>query len=337
VEGIDLAVRRGERVARQLLAFTRTEPMRGEVVDLRDAVQGMLSLLEKSLQGSYWIALELAPEPCPVLVDIADLELALLNLLTNARDAMPDGGSIRVSVAPEPGGTGAPGRIVLGVHDTGSGMLPEVQQRAFEPFYTTKSIGKGTGLGLSSVYGFARQSGGTARIESRDGQGTSVLLALPVSQQGPAKRLSVRENGMAPPQTRVMSAGPGTRVLVVEDDVLVRMVTIEAVEEAGYEVTAAENGADALSVLEREGGLLAAVVTDVAMPGVGGIEVARRIKRDWPHLALILTTGYTADAIPVEEMPASFAFVPKPFSTDDLVRRLAALLDGAAATNVRPA
>ena len=214
-------------------------------------------------------------------------------------------------------------------------MPPEVQQRAFEPFFTTKGVGKGTGLGLAGVYGFARQSGGSARIESRDGQGTSVLLALPLSSRcrpsgGPRRRHARR--GGATPQA------PGTRVLVVEDDVLVRMVTVEAMEEAGYEVIAAENGAEALTLLDREGGLLAAVVTDVAMPGgVSGTEVARRIERDRPHLALILTTGYTADAIPVEEMPASFAFVPKPFSTDDLVRRLAALLDGAAARNVRPA
>ncbi len=333
VDGIELAVRRGERVARQLLAFTRVEPARGEVVDLRGAVAGMLPLLERSLHGSYALVVETAAEPCPALVDVADLELALLNLLTNARDAMPAGGRIRITVGRAPADAAAGDQLVLGVHDSGGGMTPEVQSRAFEPFFTTKAIGKGTGLGLSSVYGFARQSGGTARIQSRPGQGTSVLILLPRAAQPMAPPPDIGEDGggIVPACGAPRRRSPGTRVLVVEDDLLVRTVTVDAVEEAGFQVIAADTGVEALAVLEREGEGLAAVVTDIAMPGgVSGIDVGRAIRRRWPHLALVLTTGYTADAIAPDEMPARFAFVPKPFSPDDLVHRLGLLLDRAA-------
>ena len=333
VDGIELAVRRGERVARQLLAFTRAEPARGEVVELRAAVAAMLPLLERSLHGSYAVVLETAPEPCPALVDIADLELALLNLLTNARDATPDGSRIRITVGRARHDAQGGDRVVLGVHDSGSGMAPEVQNRAFEPFFTTKAIGRGTGLGLSSVYGFARQSGGTAEIQSRPGQGTSVLILLPLSAQpmNPAPEGSEDGSHGALPPGGSAGRPAGTRVLVVEDDLLVRMVTVDAIEEAGYRVTAADDGVEALAVLEREGADLAAVVTDIAMPGgVSGIDVARAVKRNWPHLALVLTTGYTADAISAAEMPALFTFVPKPFAPDHLVDRLGTLLDRAA-------
>ncbi len=335
VDGIELAVRRGERVARQLLTFTRAEPPHAAVVDVREAVRAMLPLLERSLQGSYAIVLETAPGPCPTLVDVTDLELALLNLLMNARDAMPGGSPIRITVERSPDVAGTPPMVALGVHDSGSGMSAEVQERAFEPFFTTKGIGKGTGLGLSSVYGFARQSGGTVQIRSRPAQGTTVTILLPLVAGQPARAPS--DAAGVPRAETVPMAGPAmpsphTRVLVVEDDALVRMVTIEAIEEAGFEVTAAEDGVEALAVLEREGAALAAVLTDVAMPGgVSGIDVARAVRSDWPHLALILTTGYTPDTVPAGDMPPYFAFVPKPFSPEDLVQRLKTLLERATA------
>ncbi|MGD9508607.1 MAG: ATP-binding protein [Geminicoccaceae bacterium] len=325
IQGIELAVRRGERVARQLLAFTRVEPAHSEAVDLREAVTRILPLLEKSLQGGYAVATELTAEPCPVQLDVADLELALLNLLTNARDAMPDGGAIRITVAREASGTD-PGRVVLGVHDSGSGMTPEVRERAFEPFFTTKGVGDGSGLGLAGVYGFARQNGGTAWIESEPGKGTSVFVAVPAGRP-----LQAPEPAEADPPTAtppgVAAAEQGRRVLVVEDDALVCMVTVDALEEAGYVVVAARNGVEALAVLEQEGATLSAVVTDLAMPGgVSGTDVAREVGRRHPDLALILTTGYTPDRIPTEEMPRRFAFVAKPFAAENLVERLKALL-----------
>ena len=329
VEGIDLAVRRGERVARQLLAFTRVEATQREAVDLREAVRRMLPLLEKSLQGSYAIAPEFSLEPCPVQVDVADLELALLNLLTNARDAMPDGGTIQISVGRE--SSAGSETVVLGVHDSGVGMPPEVRERAFEPFFTTKGVGQGSGLGLASVYGFARQSGGSARLDSRQGQGTSVYIVLPVSEEARAREVT---SAVAPKPTpaALPVTVPGRRVLVVEDDVLVRMVTIEALEEFGFTVIPADNGVEALAVLEQQGQTLDAVITDVAMPGgVSGIDLARRIGRSYPDLALIVTTGYVSDRLPVEEMPLRYAFVAKPFSSDDLVRRLMTLLAGPSA------
>ncbi|MFO1070939.1 MAG: ATP-binding protein [Geminicoccaceae bacterium] len=331
VEGIELAVRRGERVARQLLTFTRVEATRSETVDLRDAVMRILPLLEKSLQGSYAIVPELAAEPCPVQLDVADLELALLNLLTNARDAMPGGGTIRISVARDAD------RVVLGVHDGGTGMTPEVRERAFEPFFTTKEVGQGSGLGLAGVYGFARQSGGRAVIASRPGQGTSVLVDLPASSEPPAASPGMERAAAATP---VLAAGadPGRRVLVVEDDALVCMVTVEALEEAGFAVTAVGNGVEALAILQREGGSLDALVTDVAMPGgVSGIEVAVQAGLSHPELVVILTTGYAADRVPVERMPARYAFLPKPFSPEDLVKRLSLLLAKPIATVAQPA
>jgi two-component system NtrC family sensor kinase len=266
-----------------------------------------------------------------VQLDVADLELALLNLLTNARDAMPGGGTIRISVARDAA------RVVLGVHDMGTGMTPEVRERAFEPFFTTKQVGQGSGLGLAGVYGFARQSGGNATIDSRLGKGTSILVEFPVSTQ-PLAASPDAERAPLPVPVRASGNGPGRRVLVVEDDALVCMVTVEALEEAGFVVTAVGDGVEALAVLKREGGTLDAIVTDVAMPGgVSGIEVAVQAGRSHPNLVVILTTGYAADRVPAELMPARYAFLPKPFSPEDLVRRLSGLLTASTGAIAQPA
>jgi CheY-like chemotaxis protein len=245
--------------------------------------------------------------------------------LTNARDAMPDGGTIRITVSRATSEADAD-RVVLGVHDSGSGMAPEVRERAFEPFFTTKGVGQGSGLGLAGVYGFARQNGGSAWIESAPGEGTDVFVAVPAGKPIPIAETAQADPPATPPE-ELASEQPGRRVLVVEDDGLVCMVTVDALKEAGYFVIAARNGVEALAVLEREGATLSAVVTDVAMPGgVSGTDVAREVGRTHPDLALILTTGYAADRIPTEEMPPRFAFVAKPFAAEVLVDRLAALL-----------
>jgi signal transduction histidine kinase/ActR/RegA family two-component response regulator len=331
-EGIELAVRRGERLARQLLTFSRHAPVQAEVVDLQQALSEMQGLLEKSLPPSTVLLIDIEPGPFPVQVDVADLELALLNLLANARDAMPGGGTIRLSVArAQRGPDSTTERVSLSICDTGLGMTPEVQARAFEPFFTTKDVGKGTGLGLSSVYGFARQSGGEVELDSTPGDGTTVRLLLPLaplsSNAGASgDRPLVTTAAVAPFRSRPL------RVLVVEDDPLVRTVTEEALADAGFEVLGADSAEVALAALERESGTLDAVVSDVVMPGPGnGIDIARQIGRRWPQLALVLTTGYTADGLALDEMPEHFVLLTKPFSVDELVLRLRALVERAAA------
>jgi len=329
MDGTRAALERAKTLTGQLLAFSRQEAVDPKVVDLTDSLRQMSNLLERSIRADIALDWDLAPAPLPVEVDPVQLELAVLNLVVNARDAMPNGGRVRITSragTPEDGdghsegeGTGTIGRgrtIVLEVADTGTGMPPEVAARAFEPFFTTKGDGKGTGLGLSMVYGFARQSGGTATIESVPGRGTLVRITLPATDKLPTV------NAPAP------VAAPGdskpVRLLMVEDNALVLMATVEGLTQEGFEVLTADHGAAALELLEQDA-RFDAIVSDVVMPyGVSGIDLSRRVHERWPHIRVLLISGYSPESL--AGLGADTAVLPKPFTPDQLAARIRGLL-----------
>lgn len=305
------AVDRGARLVQQLMAFARKQSLRPEPFDLRNRLLGMNGLLERALRADIHVSMELASGLWVAEADPVQFELAVLNLAVNARDAMPGGGRMIVSAAnvsfAERTPDGLAGDFIrIRVSDTGTGMPPDIAARVFEPFFTTKEVGKGTGLGLSQVYGFARQSGGTASVESRPGEGTVVTLLLPRAQQDAA------EVGHA--VERVPSSGQGDRIMLVEDDLVVASVVTAALTEMGYAVAHAANGREALDRL-RNGEAADLLCTDVVMPGhINGVELAREAQLLRPGLPVVLTTGYTEDVGGME----GFRVLSKPYRIEDL-------------------
>jgi len=314
LNGANTALERAEKLTRQLLSFSRQDAINPAVVDLGDSLRRMNDLLERSIRADIALDWDVAPAPLPIAVDTVQLELATLNLVLNARDAMPGGGRIRLSVQPSP----IAGHARLEVADTGTGMAPEVQARAFDPFFTTKGVGKGTGLGLSMVYGFARQAGGNATIESRPGEGTRVRIDLPLSSEAPAPP-------PAAPSEAPAAAPKPLRVLVVEDNALVLMATVEGLTQEGFTVETADHGVAALEILETDQAF-DIVVSDVVMPhGVSGIDLARRIKERWPHLRVLLASGYSPESLATMGADTA-AVLAKPFRPDQLAARIRAIL-----------
>ncbi|WP_372397287.1 ATP-binding protein [Azospirillum sp. HJ39] len=310
--GANTALERAEKLTRQLLSFSRQDAVNLSVVDLGDSLRRMGDLLERSVRADIALDWDVAPVPMAVAVDPVQLEMAVLNLVLNARDAMAGGGRIRIAAAPGP----EPRTARIAVSDTGAGMPPEVMERAFDPFFTTKGVGKGTGLGLSMVYGFARQSGGSATIDSRPGAGTRVCVDLPLTEARPAPAAPA-------PVEPVVERRP-LRILVVEDNTLVLMATVEGLTEEGFIVETAEHGVAALDLLETDQDF-DLVVSDVVMPhGVSGIDLARRIRERWPALRVLLASGYSPESL--LSMGADTASVlAKPFTPDQLAARIRAL------------
>ncbi|HZZ89808.1 MAG TPA: response regulator [Caulobacteraceae bacterium] len=309
---------RGAALTQRLLAFARRQELRPEAVSLPQLVADMRDLLGRSLGPGVAIVEDVGPEVPPVLADANQLELALMNLALNARDAMPQGGRLTISAAAiNAEGMGAlpPGRYVrLSVADTGQGMDAHTASRAAEPFFTTKGAGKGTGLGLSMVHGLAAQSGGVLRIESQPDQGCRIELILP--QAEPAPRNPAPE---APPE----ATGPTVRarVLLVDDDILVSNGTAAMLEDLGHEVIEAGSAARALSLLEETPGI-DLVITDHAMPEMTGVEFAKVVRQRYPKLPIVLATGYA-------ELPAGagsdlgLTRLSKPFLQRDLALAIA--------------
>jgi CheY-like chemotaxis protein len=250
----------------------------------------------------------------PVMADPTQLEVAVLNLAINARDAMPDGGilsfsSRRVKVRGEPDIADGD-YIELTIADTGSGMPPEVAERAFEPFFTTKEVGKGTGLGLSMVYGMARQSGGAARIESREGEGTAVKLLFRKADVPVSETAEAADDGMAPEKPQVPQS-----ILVIDDDPDVRGFIVETLEEQGYQVREASDGRTGLAEIERA--LPDLVILDFIMPGLSGAEVASRIRTESPGQPILFVSGYS-ETEAVKRTAPDAPLLTKPFRADAL-------------------
>jgi CheY-like chemotaxis protein len=312
---------RAARLVQYLLAFARRQRLQPQRIALEPLIRDSAPLHRRVLGEKITIVLDLPGHLWPCRVDPAQFEAALLNLLFNARDAMPDGGQVTVaarnrSVAVDEVPELLPGDyVVLSIADTGTGMSPAVLARAFEPFYTTKEVGKGTGLGLSMVHGFAAQSGGTARIESAPDRGTTVQMYLPRASEAPVRPAA------RPDRAPLPSAAPAT-VLVVEDDPDVRQVTGQALETAGYRPLLAANAADALRLLERQS--VDVLVSDIVMPGMSGIELARAARALRRELPVLLITGY-ASAQDLGEADAGLEILHKPFTPVDLCARLDAL------------
>ena len=310
------AVERGARLVQQLMAFARREALRPEPVDVRERVLGMSELLTRALRSNITVASDFAPGLWPVLVDPTQLELALINLAVNARDAMPHGGRLRIEATNLPGGgPGCCDAVRVSVSDTGAGMPPEVVARAFEPFFTTKATGQGSGLGLPQVYGFARQSGGTVAIDSAPGRGTTVTLVLPRTPHAPIRR-------DAEQPVRAQRPTDGARVLLVEDDPEVADMIAAALREAGYDVTRAANADEALAMLQAAAPI-DLLLSDVVMPGrLSGVDLVREARRLRPHLPIVLATGYSEEV----SRTAGVRVLLKPFPLDTLVEAAEAAL-----------
>ena len=312
------AVERGTTLTQRMLAFARRQDLKAERVEIPTLVRGMTDLLSRSLGPSYSIETRFPLTLGVVTADANQLEMALLNLVVNARDAMPEGGAITIAARDRIVGPGdaiglAPGRYVsLCVSDTGSGMDADTLARAMEPFFTTKGVGKGTGLGLSMVHGLAGQSGGRLFLESQLGEGTVADLWLPTAEASPEPAVIV-EAAEPPAASRRLT------ILVVDDDALVLMNTAALLEDLGHLVLEADSGAEALDIFEREPGI-DLVITDQAMPSMTGIQLIASIRQTRPDMPIVLATGY--GELPPGADPSIFK-LGKPFHQRDLAKALA--------------
>jgi CheY-like chemotaxis protein len=313
IDAIELASTRGETLTRQLLAFSRRQALNPTVISLRQRLDAFRDLLASSARADIKLLIDVRRDIWPVAVDVHELELALINLVVNARDAMPDGGTIaimatNVQLQPDQTPEHLSGEFVtLTLTDTGCGIDAEILPKVFEPFFTTKRLGEGTGLGLSQVYGLARQSGGTATIDSQVGKGTTVTIYLPRSHRALSESSIADGN---PP------AGQET-VLVVEDDPEVQEIAGLLLQQLGYRVLFAESASAALQLL-GSGEVVDLVFTDVVMPGeLDGLALARRVKETFPDIAILLTSGYARSANTLE---AGFSIVRKPYQVSILAR-----------------
>jgi len=317
LDAILTATKRGEGLTRQLLTFARRQRLNPQVIDLRERLEAIRQMLASPLPDNVTLTLDLAAFIWPVEVDPGELELAFVNIAVNARDAMPDGGELRLSVRNELLTRNAKveqleGEFVsLAWSDTGCGIAAEHLAKVFEPFFTTKPVGKGTGLGLSQVYGFARQSGGAVTVASTPGLGTTITLYLPRSYaalSAPSRTSDAALN----------SSARGT-VLIVEDNSEVAEITGGLMEHLGYRALFARSAADALQCLQREE-QIDLILSDIVMPGpMNGIELAAEVRRRRPDLPVLLTSGYSEAARAAEN---GYAILRKPFDLADLIKAL---------------
>jgi PAS domain S-box-containing protein len=311
------AAERGESLTKQLLAFSRRQPLKPEVVDISRQLGIVVDLLSRSLRGDIQIVAEVAPELRLAQVDPTQLELALLNIGLNARDAMSDGGTLWIRARNSGDGNDdlSGTYVTIEIEDNGCGMTDEVKTRAFEPFFTTKEIGCGSGLGLSQAYGFAQQSGGLLTLESVAGEGTKVTLHLPIASSTPVQQIA---------QETVQPRRPGdATVLLVEDDPAVAELAVGVLGGAGYKIETAPNAAAALATL-RNGTTVDLMFSDIMMPGgMNGAELARVVRQEFPAVFILLATGYAAAATALAQ---EFPLITKPYGRDLLLDKLTQIL-----------
>ena len=312
LEAIGETADRATTLTNHLLAFGRRQPIKPEVLDLNVRLDAIADMLSRTLGSVIHIELDLQPGDGRVEVDVAQLETAILNAAVNARDAMPEGGTLTLSTrAVRENGADF---IALAVRDTGTGMPKEVIDRAFEPFFTTKEVGKGTGLGLSQIHGFAAQAGGRAEIRSEEGRGTTITFVLPRTE---------KDIALAAPGGSMSVLPEGLCVLLVEDNPQVREFAEGLLVDLGCEVVSAESGQDALKLLE--GKPIDLVLSDVVMPGMSGVELARRMRDSHPNVPVLLATGYSDEIV---KRGSEFDVLAKPFGAADLSKAMAAVLNG---------
>ncbi|HKX92349.1 MAG TPA: PAS domain S-box protein [Sphingomicrobium sp.] len=316
LDGIRSSAQRGAGLTRQLLAFARAQPLQVKQIDLRQFLGDVSTLLRPSLRSDIEVVLELPDQLWTVDADAGALELALLNLAFNARDAMPSGGKVRVSgtnqvLEGEPDGLRGE-YVALRIADTGKGMSRETMDRVFEPFFTTKSFGQGTGLGLSQVFGFAKQIGGAVTVESEPGKGAAFTLYLPASRGGTADQ---RETADWHRETH-------GDVLIVEDDDIVADLAAGMLDELGFQPTIVHSAKEALERLAN--GIRPTVIfSDIIMPGgISGIELARKVRSRFPELPILLTTGWSEQAAGAH----GFEVLQKPYELSSLAEALQKIL-----------
>ena len=328
IQGIQAAGERAATLTRQLLAFSRKQIIEPKLLDLNAVIGNMRKMLERLIGEDVTIALRLAPELGAVKADDGQTEQIVLNLAVNARDAMPNGGTLTIETGnveldeddPRAGGSVKRGPYVaLTVSDTGTGMSPEVQARLFEPFFTTKEAGKGTGLGLATVSGIATRGGGGVSVESELGKGTSFTVYFPRVPRG--------EVVTEAPLPVARKASAGETVLVVEDADELRELAKRMLERDSYTVLLAANAKEALEVFERKASI-DVIVTDVVMPGGSGPELTKRLIAQRPGLKVIYMSGYTEDAITHHGvLDPGIVFLHKPFTAESLGRKIREVLD----------
>ena len=314
LDGVRSSAQRGASITRQLLAFARAQPLEIRTIDLRTFLPDLITLMRPSVRSNIELIIEISDHTCNVDADPGALELALLNLAFNARDAMKDGGTLKISASnqffkgkPE----GLQGEhVVLRITDTGEGMTAETLERVFEPFFTTKAFGEGTGLGLSQVFGFAKQIGGAVTAESQPGQGSTFTLYLPVISAVSADR------------TMANGAKSLGRILIVEDDGFVAELAADMLGELGFETTITHSAKEALERLSGEH-RPTLIFTDVVMPGgISGIELARKVRSRFPELPILLTTGYSEYVGAEHEFPV----IQKPYEMESLAAAVSKVL-----------
>jgi signal transduction histidine kinase/ActR/RegA family two-component response regulator len=328
LQEIVAAAERAAALTRQLLAFSRQQVLRPEILELNRVVDEMEKLLRRMIGEEVELEAVTSAGEVFVNLDRSQLEQVILNLAVNARDAMPKGGRLTLDVGVAEGDSDLPpGRFaLLAVSDTGGGMDSETITQIFDPFFTTKS--EGTGLGLATVHGIVKQSGGSIWAYSEVGQGTTFKIYFPLAEQAetPAAKMTPAPVGTA----------NGETILLVEDDPQVRMIVARMLEASGYRVIAAADGEEALQQAGSANGRIDLLLSDVVMPGLGGRELAERLRKVQPEAAVLHTSGYTDDAVirrGVLEHDA--AFIEKPFTAEDLCRRVRELLDGRSANASR--
>jgi PAS domain S-box-containing protein len=298
----------------RLLAFSRRQPLQATTISVSTVMSGLLELMHRTLGENIRVELTGLDDIWPVHVDRAQLEAALLNLAVNARDAMPNGGALRIHLenrtvdGPAPSGD----YVVISVADTGIGMPPHVLERVFEPFFTTKETGKGTGLGLSMVYGFVQQSNGHIEVDSTPDEGTTIRLFFPRSHN------EIAAAGSAPQAAEMQAFGRGEPALVVEDNSDVRQVAVSTLKSLGFTVTETETADEAADLLKNSCDFKL-VLSDVRMPGkLNGADLAGLIKKKYPTVCVLLTTGYVEDAELIEEIDLLY----KPYRAADLALKI---------------
>jgi two-component system cell cycle sensor histidine kinase/response regulator CckA len=314
------AAGRGAALVRQILAFARQQALQPRAIPLNAAVTGIAGLLRRVLGAGVALELDLEEPGRLVLVDPSQLDQVVVNLAVNARDAMPEGGVLRIAtrdallLRPEPMGTETipPGRyVLLEVSDTGRGIPPDILPRIFEPFFTTRREKGGSGLGLSTVLGILRQSGGHVAVESTPGQGTRFRIWLP-RHEGPA------EPAPPAPAPTALPSGAGL-VLLAEDEAMLRRLAELALERAGFTVIAAESGEELLERIEPGAVVPALLVSDMVMPGMDGLALAEALRARWPRLPVLLTSGYAEAALGRDLAADGVRLMSKPYALKDLV------------------
>ncbi|MEA1834795.1 PAS domain S-box protein [Methylobacterium durans] len=318
-------VDRAAKLTGQLLAFARRQTLLPEVFEVGAQLRAVADMLDTVTGARIRVVTEMPDTPCFVKADLSQFETALVNMAVNARDAMDGEGLLTLrldcsgALPPIRGHAGAPGPFAaVSLTDSGSGIAPEQIGRIFEPFFTTKEVGKGTGLGLSQVFGFAKQSGGDVAVESAVGQGTTFTLYLPEIEARPHQEPAATHEG------EIFPIGDGQSVLVVEDNVEVGRFATQILEDLGYSTTWAANAEQALAELGPDGFGFDVVFSDVVMPGMGGIELAKILRRNMPHLPVLLASGYSH--VLAQEGAHGFELLHKPYSADQLGRILSRII-----------